>query len=122
MFVLLLACAATIRVETKPTGADVYVVQASGGNEVIPTDRLPAYIMRGTSPFTASVAYYAWNNYYVWVDAPGYRAEVMPVPNEPKVAPIVGGIFCLFPFIWSMGPTDSVLYVDLEKGVGPEDR
>lgn len=58
----------------------------------------------------------------MWVDAPGHKASVVEIPNEPKPGPIVGGFFCLFPWLWAMGPTSSTVYVDLEPGVGPEDH
>lgn len=118
LFLALVACVAPITVLSRPPGAEVYI-----------TDHPPVVTMKpatwetmGVTPFVGVVDYFVWDTYYVWVDAPGYQAQVREVNNEVKVGPALGGFFCLWPiWVWAWGPDDAPIYVDLIPGQGPED-
>ena len=112
---LLLACAAVVRVETRPAGADVFVTDYPPSSTMTPT----TYEARGTSPFVCTLDYYGWENYYVWTMAPGYQPQVQSIHNELKLAPAVGGLCCPLLWVWALGPDDAPVYVDLQPSPPP---
>lgn len=63
---------------------------------------------------TVDVEYFAWKKYYVWVGAEGYETQVIPIRNELKIGPTIGGIFFLVPFLWAAGPQEYPIDVVLE--------
>ena len=106
----LTGCAASINVRARPDNADVYVTQYQPNASEPPV----SYVSRGTGSVSTTVNYFAWDSYYLWVGAPGYQTHVEAVPGEAKVGPIIGGIFCLFPFMWAYGPSPQPTYVELQ--------
>ncbi|MBN1334685.1 MAG: hypothetical protein JXB39_01860 [Deltaproteobacteria bacterium] len=116
---LLVGCATTITVYTKPEGAQIYITDYPPLSSMKPV----SYEQAGTSPFVGSLDYYLWETFYVWADAPGHQASVQEINNEIKIGPALGGFFCLWPlWIWAWGPDDAPVYLDLTEGEGPEDR
>ena len=112
LLLLLSGCTATITVEALPSGADVYVTKNPPMSSRAPI----TYEARGRAPFQTVVNYWAWENFYVWADAPGHEPMVYAIPNEVKVGPAIGGFFCAPIWLWVMGPTEAPIYIDLEQG------
>jgi hypothetical protein len=116
MFALLplLACTATIRVSSDIDGADIYLTR----NTPPSTKEAPSvYLAHDEGELTQSVSYWSWDTYWAWVGAPGYAAEVVEIPNEVKVGPVIAAVLCgLWPAIWAYGPDESsVVRVSLDK-------
>ena len=61
---------------------------------------------QGVGELHTQVGYFIWEEWYLWVGAPGYLARVVSVPTEPKIGLIVGALFLLWPVVWAMGPDD----------------
>lgn len=112
LFSLLTGCTATIQVSGMPDGAEVYLTKQPPS----PASK-PAFSLAGGKlpNFTYTGSYFAWEDFYLWVSKPGYETQVIRVPKEAKVGPIIGGIFCLFPFIWAAGPTQVPVNLDLPR-------
>lgn len=113
---LMIACSARIQVAAQPQNAKVYVT------DYPPTKSVPPEIplASGGPDLTTQVNYFAWNQYYVWVGAKGYETQIVPVRNEAKVGPIIGGLFVLFPFIWAVGPQEYPIQLALTPIEEPE--
>ena len=110
--VLLLAgCTATIQVNTVPRGADVYITDYPPMASEPPN----VYVARGQGPMLGQVDYFAWDEFYLWVGAPGYQSHVQSVPGEAKVGPTIAGCFLLFPWVWAYGPSGLPMTIELEE-------
>ncbi len=110
---LFLACTATIAATASPASATIILTNTPpSGN-----DRPPSYVAKATGDLRVQVHYYTWQEWYLWVDAPGYSAQVVPVPTEPKIGPIIGALFVAFPAVWAIGPdSGSTIEVVLKAG------
>lgn len=108
---LLAACTATLRVQTTPPEATAYLTDGPWRGEGPPT----SYIASGRGGIRSAVPYFAWSDYHVWAHAPGYAPASVQLPVEPKIGPIVGGIFLWPLWMWAAGPTESSVQVDLVK-------
>ena len=109
---LMLGCTATIQVYGAPDGAEVYLTKEPPS----PNQKPSLTVAGGKLPnFVHTANYWVWESYYLWISKPGYETRVVKVPNEAKVAPIIGTIFCLFPVLWAAGPTQSPINVELER-------
>ena len=75
-------------IQSNVPGSNVYVTDYMPTPEQAPS----VYDATGTTPLYCEVEYFAWDNYYVWVGAPGYAAQVRKVQNEIKPAPLIGGL------------------------------
>jgi len=104
-----MGCTATIRVNASPTGADVYITEFPP----LASEPPATYLVRGQAPMVATLDYFAWDDFYVWVGAPGYETYVREMPGQFKPGPFVGGCLVWFPWIWAWGPTNQPVYVDL---------
>ncbi|MEN0066235.1 MAG: hypothetical protein AAGA48_29105 [Myxococcota bacterium] len=112
LWALLLGCTSTIQVYGAPKGAEIYVTK----QPPTPTMKPAVTLAGGKLPnFTYTGNYLAWETLYLWISAPGYETQVVRVPNDAKIGPIIGGIFCLFPFIWAVGPTETPINVELPR-------
>jgi hypothetical protein len=100
----LLACTATIRVNTNLDTAEIYVMR----NAVPNIKQTPStYAYRGKGDVTWNTAYWSWDEWWVWVGAPGYESQVIKVPQEVKIGPAVLAVFfCAIPAVWAYGPDD----------------
>jgi hypothetical protein len=111
-------CTAYLQVEVKPSAADVYITDYPPSAKEEPV----IYVAKGTAPFYYPQPYLAWQQYYVWASADGYEPQVRQIPNEIKVGPLVGAIFCLLPLgIWAYGPIESPVYLTLDPAQTPAD-
>lgn len=109
---LLSACSATIQVYGAPEGATVYLTKDPPAPNVEPA----IVVSQGELPnATFNVNYFAWDSFYLWIGKDGYKSRVIRVPNEAKILPIVGAVFCLFPVIWVAGPQENPVNVELER-------
>ena len=109
---VLSACTATIQVYGAPEGSTVYLTK----QPPTPNAKPAISVGQGKLPnasFTTN--YFLWDSYYLWIAQEGYETQVVKVPNEAKVGPIVGTLFCLFPVIWAAGPTQNPINVELER-------
>jgi hypothetical protein len=110
---LLLACTATIRATATPESASIYLTNEKPSTDARPT----AFVAKGTGELDVRVKYYTWQEWYLWVSAPGYATQVVQVPTEPKVGPIVGAVLVWFPAVWAIGPDDdAMIEVELRRG------
>jgi hypothetical protein len=116
---LLAGCASTITVNSIPPGSEVYITRGPALENMRPS----SYRAAGTTPFQCSIDYWAWENYYVWIDAPGHRPMVQKVRNDFKVGPAAVGFFCCLPaMVWAWGPTEDPIYCNLQPDPGPGDE
>ena len=112
LLALTLSCVAAIQINAQPAGAMVYITDYPPNPEQKPA----SYKTAGKAPFACELNYFAWENYYYWVGADGYETEAGQISNEVKVGPVLGAVFCLWPLaIWSYGPQDGPLWIELEK-------
>ena len=108
------ACRATIRVQTRPVDADVYLTRRPAGDAPSPTERPSAYHFRIKGAESVRVPYFAWDEYYAWVEADGYEGKLILVPSQIKIVPVIGCVF-LIPCPWVYGPDNrSILDVELK--------
>lgn len=113
MLALLLACTATIHATATPDSATLYLTNEKPD----PGSRPDSYVAKGKGDLTVRVHYYTWQEWYLWVGAPGYESEVIAVPTEPKMGAIVGAVLIWFPAVWAIGPdSDAIIDVELKRG------
>ena len=115
---MVLGCTSKITVNATPNNASIYITKQDYGNITLPSAaETPAvFEAKGEGSLTCNVGYLAWNKFYVYAEAPGYKTEVMHVPGEIKVLPAIGGL-CLFtPIgIWAVGPDSSAINLELQQ-------
>lgn len=92
----------TIHATALPEAATLYLTNTRPS----PSEKPAAFVARGVGEFHTQVGYFIWEEWYLWVGAPGYLARVVSVPTEPKIGLIVGALFLLWPVVWAMGPDD----------------
>lgn len=107
---LLLACTAKIQVSAHPASAQIYVTDYPASTHAPPQ----VAVAKGGPDLFTDVSYFAWKQYYVWVGAEGYETELIPIRNEAKIGPIVGGLFVWVPFLWAAGPQEYPIEVELQ--------
>lgn len=105
------ACSASVAVNANVNNAEIYITDYAPS----PTAPPSVYEATGTGQLYCEVDYFAWEEYYMWVGAPGYKPQVSKLRHEPKIGPIVGGIFCFWPaLIWAYGPAEGPYNVELQ--------
>lgn len=88
-------CASSTIIKTAPDDAKVYI----DGNLV------------GTSPASYSDTAVSGTTKAVMLKKEGYKDKTVLIrKEEPQVGPIIGGMFFLFPFIWTLGYPDSYTF------------
>ena len=89
---LLLGCASTTKIHTKPEGAKVYIDNIS----------------KGTTPLEYSDTAAAGTEKPIRLEMNGYKTLVTVIRKDKfQVGPMIGGILILFPFIWILGYPES---------------
>ena len=91
-------CSTFVRIETEPSGADIYV------NDV----------KIGKSPVEQEYSNFVGNEYYVRIEKKGYRTTRTKLDKEFKVGAFVGGLFIWPIWLWVWGPSE-IQYFDLES-------
>ena len=91
-------CSTLVRIETEPSGADVYV------NDV----------KIGKSPVEQEYSNFVGNEYYVRIEKAGYRTIRAKMDKEFKVGAFIGGLFIWPIWLWVWGPSE-IQYYDLER-------
>ncbi|MCB9741961.1 MAG: hypothetical protein H6741_09830 [Alphaproteobacteria bacterium] len=115
------ACSASVAVNANVNNAEIYITDYAPSPSAPPS----VYEAKGTGDLYCDVNYYAWEEYYMWVGAPGYKTQVSKLRHEPKVGPIVVAILgsaCVFPLgalIWAYGPEEGPYNVELQP-VAPQ--
>jgi hypothetical protein len=106
------ACTATINIAGVPDGAELYVANHPMNPDIAPS----GYSAAGNGPMSCTVPYVAWDQYYVWADAPGYKPTVRKIPNELKTGLALAGLFCAWPlWAWAYGPQGAPVYINLQE-------
>ena len=94
-------CASSTLIKTVPEGANVNI----DGSLI------------GTSPVSYSDTAVSGTTKTVLLKKDGYKDKTGIIrKEEAKVGPIIGGIFFLFPFIWTLGYPDAYTY-ELEPAI-----
>lgn len=93
--VLVSGCASTTLLNTAPQGAKVYL-----------DGRL-----LGVTPIRHTDTAVSGSTKTVRIKKEGFKDETAIIRKEEvKIGPIIGGIFFLFPFIWTLGYPDSYTF------------
>ena len=113
---MVLGCSSKIVVSTTPDNASIYITKQDYGNAPPMASMVPPiYLAKGEGTLSCNVDYFAWNKFYVYADAPGYKAQVVQVPGEVKVLPgVVAFCLCLPAGIWAYGPADTPINMELK--------
>ena len=98
LIVAVVGCSTMVRIETEPSGADVYV------NDV----------KIGKSPVEQEYSNFVGNEYYVRIERKGYRTIRTKLDKEFKVGALVGGLFIWPIWLWVWGPSE-MQYFELER-------
>ena len=98
LIVAVVGCSTMVRIETEPSGADVYV------NDV----------KIGKSPVEQEYSNFVGNQYYVRIERKGYRTIRTKLDKEFKVGAFVGGLFIWPIWLWVWGPSE-MQYCELER-------
>jgi len=100
---MVLGCTSKITVNATPNNASIYITKQDYGNSAPMASTVPVmYEAKGEGSLSCNVDYFAWNKFYVYADAPGYKAQVVQVPGEVKVLPgVVAFCLCLPAGIWA---------------------
>lgn len=115
MWMLWMACTATIRVETSIPGAEIGVVSA----DTMPREGELWAQHRGTGSLDAQVYYSVFDTWWAWARAEGYETSIVALPTKlaggPTASCAVGVL--LFPFLagcfFVSKPRPETLYIDM---------
>ena len=92
-------CASTTMIKSVPTGAKLYV----DGQ------------YKGKTPYTYTDTAVAGTTKTVLLQKQGYKERTSMIRKEEvAVGPIIGGLFFLFPFLWTLGYPAEYIF-DLDK-------
>ena len=88
IFLFLMSCSSTTIIQSNPSGAKVYL-----NGEVV-----------GNTPYTHSDTKIVGSTTYVKLEKEGYNPlnTTFSRNEEADVGAIIGGVFLLFPFLWTM--------------------
>jgi hypothetical protein len=113
---LMLGCTSKIMVAAAPATATVYVTkQEYGAGSSLQTPP-STFVAKGEGTLSCTVDYFAWERFYVYADAAGYKSQVVPIPGEVKVGPGLVAFLCCLPVgMWAYGPTDEPINIALQK-------
>ena len=110
VFVLLTGCTTALTIQSNAPDTTVYITDQLTTPQAPPT----FFEASGTAPVVCTIDYYAWEKYYIWADAPGYQAQVIPISNEVKVPQAIGAACCFLPLaIWAYGPVEGPITIQL---------
>lgn len=103
---LLVGCASTTNIKSRPDGADVYVDN----------------IKIGLTPLSYSDTAIAGTTKALKLKKDGFvPLETVIRKSEFQIGPCIGGLFVLFPFIWILGYPENYDF-ELEKMQAPDEK